>query len=209
MGYRTGEQVGPYKVLSLLGRGCFGEVLLCRDPRRPLRHVALKTVTCDQLSPEAAERVRRAALAEAYLLQRLRHPYIVQCDEVQWDAPRLTVWLALEHMSGGDVQGLIEARRQAGGELFHPHFLRRVLAAVGSALEYIHSEGVLHRDVKPANILLARGSHRIKLGDFGVSRVLESSGCARSVVGTPYYLSPEIVSGKAYGPASDAWSLGV
>lgn len=209
MGYRSGELAGPYEVLSLLGRGTFGEVLLCRDPRRPNHRVALKTVACNQLSPEAAERVRRAALDEARLLQQLRHPYIVQCEEVQWDAPRQTVWLALEYMNGGDVQELIEARRQAGRQPFDAHFMRRVLASVGSALEYVHAEGVLHRDVKPANILLTRSSHRIKLGDFGISRVLENSGCAHTVVGTPYYLSPEIVSGQAYGPASDAWALGV
>jgi len=143
-------------------------------------------------------------------LQRLRHPHIVQCEEVQWDAERRVVWLALEFMDGGDVQNLVENQRQVGGGApFQPHFVRRVLASVGSALRYIHSQGVLHRDVKPANVLLTRCSQRIKLGDFGISKLLEATGLAHTVVGTPYYLSPEIVSGQAYGTASDAWALGV
>jgi hypothetical protein len=84
-----------------------------------------------------------------------------------------------------------------------------VLAAVGNALRYIHAENVLHRDVKPANILLARQARRIKLGDFGISKLMEATGRAHTVVGTPHYLAPEIVSGQPYGAAADAWALGV
>lgn len=209
MGYRAGEFAGPYEVLQLLGRGTFGEVFVARDSQRPRHHVALKTVACDQLGGDVAERVRESALAEAQLLIRLRHPHIVRCEQVQWHAERGIVWLALEFMDGGDAQGLVNKRREAGEPPFESHFVRRVLAAVGSALRYVHAQGVLHRDVKPANVLLARRSQRIKLGDFGISKLLEATGRAHTVVGTPYYLAPEIVSGQAYGPAADAWALGV
>eukprot|EP00931_Biecheleriopsis_adriatica_P004493 TRINITY_DN106151_c0_g1_i1.p1 TRINITY_DN106151_c0_g1~~TRINITY_DN106151_c0_g1_i1.p1 ORF type:complete len:721 (-),score=123.24 TRINITY_DN106151_c0_g1_i1:53-2215(-) len=208
MGYRVGELAGPYEVLDLLGRGTFGEVLLAKDQHR--RRVALKTVSCDQLSDEAAAgKVQDTALSEARLLMQLKHPHIVRCYEAQLDAARHVVWLALELMDGGDVQSLIDARRQMEQPPFEAHFVRRVLACVGSALEYVHAQGVLHRDCKPANILLARNCQRIKLGDFGISKLLEATNKARTVVGTPYYLSPEIVSGQAYGPAADAWALGV
>lgn len=209
MGYRVGEQAGPYEVLQLLGRGTFAEVLLACDVRCPQHKVALKTVVCDQLSGGMAEKAQRAAVEEAQLLLRLRHPHIVCCEEVQWDEARRTMWLALEFMDGGDAQGLIDRRREAGGPAFGAHFVRRALAAVGSALRYCHAEGVLHRDVKPANVLITRRSQRMKLGDFGIAKLLEATSRAKSVVGTPYYLSPEIVSGQAYGQASDAWALGV
>lgn len=209
MGYRVGEFAGPYEVLQLLGRGTFGEVFVARDPRQPDIKVALKTVACDQLVGDVAERARNGALAEAQLLIRLRHPNIVRCMEVQWQAERSIVWLALELMDGGDAQSLIDRRREGGKPAFEAHFVRRVLAAVGSALRYIHAEGVLHRDVKPANVLLARRTARIKLGDFGISKLLEATGKARTVVGTPYYLAPEIVSGQAYGAEADAWALGI
>merc|ERR550525_296211 len=96
-------------------------------------------------------------------------------------------------------------------------FARRMLSAIGSALRFIHSQDVLHRDVKPSNVLLARKSNtacdtlertEIKLADFGISKILEATACASTVVGTPPYMSPEIVCGKPYGPASDAWALG-
>lgn len=209
MGYRVGELAGPYEVLQLLGRGTFGEVMLARDVRRKQNHVALKTVSCDQLCGDAAGRVQEAALTEAKILMSLKHPHIVRCFEAQWNAERYVVWLALEYMDGGDVQNLIDSRRQAEEQPFEAHFVRRVLACVGSALQYVHAEGVLHRDVKPANVLVARRSQRIKLGDFGISKLLETTGRARSVVGTPYYLAPEIVSGQAYGAPADAWALGV
>lgn len=209
MGYRVGEQAGPYEVLALLGRGTFGEVLLARDLRRKNLRVALKTVSCEPITGEAGDRIQDATAGEAELLMRLKHPHIVRCFETQLDKARHVVWLALELMDGGDVQSLIDSRRQAEEGPFEPQFVRRILACVGSALQYVHAEGVLHRDVKPANILVARRSQRIKLGDFGISKLLEATGRAHTMVGTPYYLSPEIVSGQGYGAAADAWALGV
>merc|ERR1740121_2398141 len=117
--------------------------------------------------------------------------------------------MVLEFMDGGDLQGLIANRKEAEGGSFPAHFARRVLAAVGGALAYIHHAGVLHRDIKPANVLLTRRSQRMKLGDFGVAKLVEASTLkAHTLVGTPYYFSPELVSGEEYGPASDCWALG-
>jgi len=120
------------------------------------------------------------------------------------------VRLVLEYMDGGDLQVVVSQRRDSGGgKLFPAHFSRRVLAAVGGALAHVHAAGVLHRDVKPANILLARRSQRIKLGDFGVAKLVEAATLkAQTLVGTPFYFSPELVSGDEYGPASDCWALG-
>lgn len=217
MSFRPGERlVGGYEVLQLLGRGAHGVVLKVRGPGGANRFRAVKVLPCDSpgsssLGPAgaaaAAAESRDAAYREARLLQRLRYPHIVHCEDVIWDYQRRSVLLVLELMDGGDLRGLIEAQR-ATGELFEAHFARRVLAAVGGALAYIHQAGVLHRDVKPANVLLTRHLQRIKLADFGIAKLLETSH-AHTVVGTPHYLSPEILSGKAYGEASDAWALGV
>jgi len=172
-------------------------VLKVRAPGGSAPH-ALKVLPCDgpTLSGKGAacEKSRDAAFAEARLLQRLRYPHIVECADVFWDPDRQAVHLLLEYMDGGDLHGLIDSRR-ALGEPFEAHFARRLVAAVGGALAYIHSKGVLHRDVKPANVLLTRHAQRIKLADFGIAKLLEQTAKANTVVGTPYYLSPEIALG--------------
>jgi len=213
--YRDGEEVGPYQVVQVLGRGSFGVVLLAEDSSQPPQRFALKLVPCDHLDAAAAARARDTALREAEMLQRLRHPHVVTCHQVCWDEERRMVWLALDFMDGGDLQTLIEQRRRGGESPPEAPFLRRVISAIGSALRYIHSQGVLHRDVKSSNVLLSRDPAgggvlgEIKLADFGISKLLECTVQAHTVVGTPPYMSPELVRGEPYGTASDAWAFGV
>eukprot|EP00927_Polykrikos_kofoidii_P006766 TRINITY_DN12741_c0_g1_i1.p1 TRINITY_DN12741_c0_g1~~TRINITY_DN12741_c0_g1_i1.p1 ORF type:complete len:910 (+),score=198.47 TRINITY_DN12741_c0_g1_i1:113-2842(+) len=230
MTYGVGDIVDKYEVLRFLGRGACGEVFLVRRGgevplvRRGPKEVAaakrggnlfaMKVIPCDCPSrgeddEVAAERAREKAVAEARLLQEIRHPHVVHCEEVSFDPTREATRLVLEYMDGGDLQGLVEDKREKGG-CFEAHFARRFLAAVGGALVYIHGSGILHRDVKPANVLLSRRSCRIKLADFGIAKLVEATTLvAKTLVGTPHYFSPEIVSGEEYGPPSDAWALGV
>lgn len=171
----------------------------------------MKVIPCDSDSSggaSASSKAQEAALAEAALLQSLQHPHIVACGEVSFDPQQHAVRLLMEYMDGGDLQRLIVHKRDEVGKSFGAHFARSVLAAVGGALDYVHGRGVLHRDVKPANVLLSKRSKRIKLADFGIAKLIETTLGAKSVVGTPYYFSPEIVSGEAYGAPSDAWALG-
>lgn len=203
------EYVGPYRTLQRLGRGSFGEVWLAEGSRAG-HLVALKLGARNlEFDDDSNDRARDVALREGELLRRLKHPNIVSCEDVGWDANRQLVWLALELLDGGSVRDLIDSR-SAHGLPFQAHFVRRVLVEIGGALEYIHAEGVLHRDVKPANILLTLTAPPVlKLADFGISKLLESSGNAHTIVGTQYYFSPELAAGQPYGPALDAWALGV
>jgi len=171
----------------------------------------MKVIPCDpdcSGGTSESSKAREAALAEAALLQSLQHPHIVAFGEVSFDPQQLAVRLLMEYMDGGDLQRLIAQQRDEVGKPFGAHFARSVLAAVGGALAYVHDRGVLHRDVKPANVLLSKRSKRIKLADFGIAKLVETTLGAKSVVGTPYYFSPEIVSGEAYGAPADAWALG-
>lgn len=218
MPYRVGDTLGAFTVERLLGRGAYGEVFLVRGQL----HYAMKVIPCD-LGPnkeiptkpshfreraQVADPTLQAALAEASLLQELRYPHIVSCEEILFDIERSVVCLVLEYMDGGDLHGLIEQHRREN-DPFDGHFPRRVLAAVGGALQYIHEMGILHRDVKPANVLLSRRSCRIKLADFGIAKLVEAATLkAHTLVGTPYYFSPELVSGEEYGPPADCWALG-
>lgn len=203
------EYVGPYRTLQRLGRGSFGEVWLA-EGSRPGHLVALKLGTrALEFDDDSDDRARDVVLREGELLRRLKHPHIVSCEDVGWDTDRQLVWLALELLDGGSVRNLIDSRSEHGMP-FQAHFVRRVLVEIGGALEYIHAEGVLHRDVKPANILLTLTAPPVlKLADFGISKLLEGSGHAHTIVGTQYYFSPELAAGHPYGRASDAWALGV
>lgn len=211
-----GEALGSYTLLQVIGRGSFCEVFLAEDMRQPGHRVAIKTLpppavghACcfpNVFSPDTA---RTALLSEGDLLRRLKHPHVVRCLDVAWDATGSSVWLALELMEGDSVRGLLDAPRKAAGEPFDARFVHQVLREVGSALCYIHALYVLHRDVKPANMLLKlQAPPVVKLADFGVSKLLEATGFAHTNVGTQYYLSPELVTNAPYGPP-DAWALGV
>lgn len=212
-GLKAGDAFGHFQVERLVGRGSFGYVLAARDLRDSCE-VAMKVVPCDQLDVAAARAAKEVAVAEAALLQRLRHPSIVTCYETSWDAGRAAVWMALEYMEGGDIQSVLAQRLSARAGPLGGNFVRPVLAAIASALRFIHQEGLLHRDVKPGNLLLARrglldpSPTQIKLADFGVAIPLEGALNAKTT-GTPHYMSPEMVCGRLYGPASDAWALGV
>lgn len=212
---KCGETLGPYQVQQLIGRGSFGMVLAASEVRT-LRKIALKIVPCDHLDVAQASNAREAALSEASILKRLLHPNIVTCYDMCWDAERAIVWLALEYMDGGDIQAVLSNRRASGSEPIEACFVRKVLASIGSALRFVHRENILHRDVKPGNMLLSHrwseaspGVTEIKLADFGIAKLIEAAGSARTVIGTPLYLAPEMVSGRMYGPATDAWALGV
>mmetsp|Transcript_6221 Transcript_6221/g.16602 ORF Transcript_6221/g.16602 Transcript_6221/m.16602 type:complete len:565 (+) Transcript_6221:103-1797(+) len=212
MGYRVGERAGPYEVLQLLGRGTFGEVLLAQDVHRPQHRVALKTVSCDQLTGESADRVRLAALREAQLLGRLRHPHIVRCEEVQWDVDRRVVWLALEYMEGGDLfDRLMELGR------LPEYMVAAVTKQVAGALRYVHGKGIAHRDLKLENICFCSReswSTDVKVIDWGLGKYF-ALGPMRSNVGTDTYSAPEVMGScgkkksKGYTSACDLWSLGI
>ncbi len=192
---------GRYELLSRLGRGGMGTVWLAWD-RLLRRRVALKEIT---LSPSGRESVavqRERALREARAAVRVRHPSIVPIYDVfeENDTP----WIVMAHIEGESLQDRIEAgpldEREIAG------IGRDVLAALTAA----HAKRVLHRDVKPANILIGRAD-KVFLVDFGIAQIDGESGLtSRSLLlGTAEFLAPERVNGLPAYPAADLWSLGV
>ncbi|MFF5666274.1 serine/threonine-protein kinase [Streptomyces griseofuscus] len=204
-GPATGEGpliAGRYRLTARLGRGGMGTVWRARDETVD-REVAVKEPRIPDHLPEreranAFERMRREARAAA----RLDHPAVVNVYDVAVVDGR--PWLVMELVHGrtlGDVldEGTLDAREAA-----------RIGLEVLGALEAAHAAGVLHRDVKPDNVLLGRHG-RVVLTDFGIARIegdtrLTDTG---GFVGSPEYVAPERVLGQLPGPASDLWSLGV
>ncbi|MEV6052766.1 serine/threonine-protein kinase [Streptomyces sp. NPDC052107] len=193
---------GRYRLLGKLGHGGMGTVWRAQDETVD-REVAVKEPRVPDSLPEreranAFERMRREARAAA----RLDHPAVVNVHDVAVVEGR--PWIVMELVRGrtlGDVlrEGTLDAREAA-----------RIGLQVLGALEAAHAAGVLHRDVKPDNVLLGRHD-RVVLTDFGIARIegdtrLTDTG---GFVGSPEYIAPERVLGRRPGPASDLWSLGV
>lgn len=196
------KQIGRYEILDTLGRGAMGVVYLARDPLID-RRVALKTLRID-LDTDMAAEFRERFLREAQAAGRLNHPGIVTIHDVGEDREGGILYIAMEYIEGRDLKQIL-----ASGHRFRPSEAARIVADIATALDYAHQMGVVHRDVKPANIILTRtGSARI--ADFGIAR-LESSNLTvdGQFIGTPNFMSPEQILGRPVDRRSDLFSLGV
>ena len=190
----------PYRIVRLLGRGGMGAVYLARDLALD-REVAIKVVKTDSSAREVHDRLRREARTAA----KLSHPNIVPLHafgEVE----------GMPYFVMGYVRGeSLAARLRRDGKLPEEE-ARRIVADLAEALDHAHRQGVVHRDVKPDNVLLDDESGRALLTDFGVAKALgsETLTAVGSVVGTPSYMSPEQAAGRAdIDGRTDIYSLGV
>ncbi len=196
------KRIGRYEIEKTLGRGAMGVVYLARDPIID-RLVALKTLRVD-LDADHAEEFRERFVREARAAGRLNHPGIVTVHDVGEDPETGLMYIAMEHVEGRDLKQILST-----GHVFRPSEVARIAADVAIALDYAHSLGVVHRDVKPANIILtADGTPKIT--DFGIAR-LETSNLTvdGQFIGTPNFMSPEQITGKGIDGRSDLFSLGV
>lgn len=191
---------GRYVLERELGRGGMGMVFLAREIALE-RPVALKL-----LPPHLAEapELRERFLREARTAARLAHPHIVPIYAVE--AERELVWFAMAYVPG---QTLAERVREDGP--MTPAAVARMMQEVAWALAYAHQQGVVHRDVKPENILIERGTGRALVADFGIARLMETTPVTPhgDLIGTARYTSPEQAAGEPTDGRSDLYSLGV
>eukprot|EP00439_Symbiodinium_sp_Y106_P062257 s134_g9.t1 len=192
-----------YEKIKLLGEGAFGAAYLVKPKGR--RENALQVAKEIRVSHLTAKQ-QEGALAESEVLRMLEHPNIIAYIDSFSEGSRM--YIVMEYADGGDLAIKIKDRKEASTS-FEEREIMFIFVQLALALIYIHSRKVLHRDLKPLNIFLTKQGI-VKLGDFGISRVLDSSTAgAQTTIGTPHYLSPEMVNNEAYGTRSDLWSLGV
>lgn len=187
-----------FQRLKVIGKGSYGEVWLSKHLKDKKQYV-LKKMDLQK----ASKRERKAAEQEAKLLSKLKHPNIVAYkDSFETDG---FLWIGMGFCEGGDVYNHLKVRK---GELLEERQIVEWFVQISMALQYLHERNILHRDLKTQNIFLTR-SKIIKLGDLGIARVLDSSSdMATTMIGTPYYMSPELFSNKPYNHKSDVWALG-
>lgn len=192
-----------WRLGKLLGQGAFGRVYLCYDVDTG-RELAVKQVQFNPDSPETSKEVN-ALECEIQLLKNLLHERIVQYYGCLRDPQEKTLSIFMEYMPGGSIKDQLKAYG-ALTENVTRKYTRQILEGV----HYLHSNMIVHRDIKGANIL-RDSTGNIKLGDFGASKRLQTiclSGTGmKSVTGTPYWMSPEVISGEGYGRKADIWSV--
>ncbi|XP_026048953.1 serine/threonine-protein kinase Nek8 [Astatotilapia calliptera] len=187
-----------YEKIKVVGRGAFGIVHLCRR-RSDAAYVILKEIPVEQMSRDE----RLAAQNECQVLKLLNHPNIIEYYENFLEDKALMI--AMEYAPGGTLADYIQKRcNSLLDEDTILHFFVQILLA----LYHVHNKLILHRDLKTQNILLDKHQMIVKIGDFGISKILVSKSKAYTVVGTPCYISPELCEGKPYNQKSDIWALG-
>ncbi|XP_030667483.1 serine/threonine-protein kinase Nek4 isoform X2 [Nomascus leucogenys] len=191
--------LAAYCYLRVVGKGSYGEVTLVKH-RRDGKQYVIKKLNLRN----ASSRERRAAEQEAQLLSQLKHPNIVTYKE-SWEGGDGLLYIVMGFCEGGDLYRKLKEQK---GQLLPENQVVEWFVQIAMALQYLHEKHILHRDLKTQNVFLTR-TNIIKVGDLGIARVLENHcDMASTLIGTPYYMSPELFSNKPYNYKSDVWALG-
>nr|XP_019607733.1 PREDICTED: serine/threonine-protein kinase Nek5 isoform X2 [Rhinolophus sinicus] len=188
-----------YDVIKVIGEGAFGKAYLAKG-KSDSKHCVIKEINFAKMPIQEKE----ASKKEVILLAKMKHPNIVTFFSSFQEHNRL--FIVMEYCDGGDLMKRINRQR---GVLFSEDQVLSWFVQISLGLKHIHDRKILHRDIKTQNIFLSKNGMVAKLGDFGIAKVLNNSmELARTCVGTPYYLSPEICQNKPYNNKTDIWSLG-
>lgn len=194
-------RLGRYQLKQVLGRGAMGVVYEGLDPSLN-RRVAVKTILKNAaIDAETARGYSAQFAREAQAAGRLNHPHIVQVHDFAEEGD--VAYLVMEYIQGRELRSFFEAK-----EKFDVAETVRIMGELLDALEFAHEAGVIHRDVKPANVMLD-AQRRVKLADFGVARIQDSErSAAGTMVGTPAFMSPEQIQGLKIDRRTDIFSAG-
>lgn len=197
------QQIGRYEIERELGRGAMGVVYLARDTRLG-RAVALKTIRLsDFADSDKLERLRKRLIREAQSAGSLTHENIVTIYDVEEQDD--ISYISMEFVDGESLERIMEQRRELSRDA-----VLSLLRQMASGLDFAHSRGIIHRDVKPPNVMVNRLG-RLKVTDFGVAKVMDASSMTQggTMLGTPDYMSPEQIDGRSVDGRADQFSLAV
>lgn len=191
-----------YEQIKLLGEGSFGKAYLVES----LEDKSLAVIKTIELGP-MDEKEKKEAILESKILEKLNHPNIIKFREVFLEKKnRLNI--VMDYADGGDLQVKIKQHAKLS-KYFNEIQILDWFTQTCLAIKHIHDRKILHRDIKSQNIFLTKNG-LVKLGDFGIAKCLDlTMDKVKTIVGTPYYLSPELISNKPYSFKNDIWSLGV
>ncbi|MCU1231732.1 MAG: hypothetical protein JWO97_4616 [Acidobacteria bacterium] len=205
-GERDSVKLGRYEVVRELGKGAMGIVYLAKDPLIG-RLVALKTIrVAAHADDDEAKEFQQRFIREAQAAGILNHPSIVTVHDIGQDEPSGVSFIAMEYVEGNNLKEVLSQGRALTWDQ-----IGEIIAQVADAIDFAHAKGIVHRDVKPANIILIEGN-RAKITDFGIAKI--ASGGANltttgQFLGTPNYMAPEQIKGAPVDGRTDIFSLGI
>lgn len=200
--YDVPNTLGRYEVKRELGRGAVGVVYLGFDPAIS-RQVAIKTLDSRQFSSGQVENLKSRFFREAEAAGRLSHPNIVSIYDVG-EQDNLA-YIAMDYVDGAPLNEFVQADK-----LLPVAEVYRIVFEVALALEYAHNNQIIHRDIKPGNIMYGAMPFLVKVADFGIARLLDNSNTSTGeILGSPLYMAPEQLRGSKVGVEADIFSLGV
>jgi NIMA (never in mitosis gene a)-related kinase len=188
-----------YTEIRKIGEGSFGKAILVEAADQ-------SRLVCKMIDvSKASAKETQDAVKEGQLLSQFRHPYIVRYKESFIECGWMCI--VMDYCQGGELGQKIQETRKARQTLAEEQILRWITQAL-LALKAIHAKHILHRDLKPGNFFLTKNGN-LKMGDFGIAKALGCTiACAKTQIGTPYYLSPEVCKERPYNWASDIWAMG-
>ena len=197
------KTLGRYEISNVLGKGAMATVYLGRDPKIN-RQVALKTIAlAEEFDEEQLQEAKEQFLREAESAGRLNHPNIIAIYDVGEEGG--VAYLAMEYFDGVALND--HSRPE---NLLPPKWVLELAARAADALDYAHKQNVVHRDIKPANLMYNAATDTLKLTDFGIARLTDSSRTKTGIIlGTPSYMSPEQLAAEKVTGRTDLYSLGV
>ncbi|EER92495.1 hypothetical protein BDA96_01G452300 [Sorghum bicolor] len=195
----AGRRVGEYELLRPIGSGAYSQVWLGRHRARGTE-VAVKEIAMERLS----NKLRESLLSEVDILRRIRHDNVIALHDSIKDHGR--IYLILEYCRGGDLHAYLQRHRRVS-EKVAKHFIRQL----ASGLQMLRDNNVVHRDLKPQNILLVENNENslLKIADFGFAKFLQPFALAETLCGSPLYMAPEVMQAQKYDAKADLWSVGV
>ena len=218
MAFEPGQQIGAYRIIRLLGEGGMGAVYEVEHEKLGVRY-ALKAFSTEN---KHAEALKRKFLDEGKVLARLRDPHLVRAFDLDFDEATGTPYFVMDLVLAED--GNPRTLSDVNTAELDEDCILQWFAELASAVDYIHAQGIVHRDIKLGNVLISSDGH-VVLSDFGISHlfserlrldvkavntmVSEAATSVRLMMGTQGYMAPEVARGEEATPAADSYSLGV
>ena len=195
------SHIGRYEIIEELGHGAMGVVYKANDPLIE-RFVALKTINMQVMPDSEKETYKSRFYQEAKAAGHLNHPNIVTIHDLGESGDM--AYIAMELMEGRELQSMLDSKRLLFEDALN------IAAQVAAGLHYAHQRGIVHRDIKPTNIMVL-GDYHVKIADFGIARMGTSLSLTRAgmIVGSPLYMSPEQIRSQTVDARSDIFSLGI